>query len=103
MEDPAQPGKRATHFRPKGISVLVAESTDFPYPGFIPNLIGMKVGEEKSFVLPVPEDTEDEEMRGKDIYYKVKVEDLKLRHLPGRRSHRSRFESLSRSGSPLSD
>lgn len=65
-----------------GISVLISESTDFPYPGFIPNLIGMKVGEEKSFMLPVPDDAEDEEMRGKEIYYKVKLEDLKTRRIP---------------------
>lgn len=82
MEARFNPESERPIFDQKGISVLVAESTDFPYPGFIPNLIGMKVGEEKSFTLPVPEDTEDEEMRGKDIYYKVKLEDLKLRHLP---------------------
>ena len=82
MEARFSPESERPIFDQKGISVLIAESTDFPYPGFIPNLIGMKVGEEKSFALPVPEDTDDEEMRGKDIYYKVKLEDLKLRHLP---------------------
>jgi trigger factor len=82
MEARFSPESERPIFNQQGISVLIAESTDFPYPGFIPNLIGMKVGEEKSFALPVPEDTEDEEMRGKDIYYKVKLEDLKLRHLP---------------------
>jgi trigger factor len=82
MEARFSPESERPIFDQQGISVLVAESTDFPYPGFIPNLIGMKVGEEKSFALPVPEDTEDEEMRGKDIYYKVKLEDLKLRRIP---------------------
>lgn len=76
------PNDERSMFNQQGISVLVAESTDFPYPGFIPNLIGMKVGEEKSFVLPVPQDSDDEEMRGKDVYYQVKLEDLKLRRVP---------------------
>lgn len=82
MEARFSPESERPIFDQQGISVLVAESTDFPYPGFIPNLIGMKVGEEKSFVLPVPQDAEDEEMRGKDIYYKIKLQDLKVRHIP---------------------
>ena len=82
MEAKFDPESDRPIFNQQGISVLVAESTDFPYPGFIPNLVGMKVGEEKSFWLPVPQDTEDEEMRGKNIYYKVKLEDLKIRSVP---------------------
>jgi len=82
MDAKFNPNDERSIFNQQGISVLVAESTDFPYPGFIPHLLGMKVGEEKSFALPVPQDSEDEEMRGKDIYYTVKLEDLKLRRVP---------------------
>lgn len=82
MDAKLNPNDERSMFNQQGISVMVAESTDFPYPGFVPNLLGMKVGEEKSFTLPVPEDSEDEEMRGKDIYYTIKLEDLKLRRVP---------------------
>jgi trigger factor len=64
------------------VSMMMAETTDFPFSGFAPNLIGMKVGEEKSFELTVPEDSDDQDLRGKTVYFKVKLEDLKVRRVP---------------------
>jgi trigger factor len=64
------------------VSLLVAETTDFPLPGFIQHVLGMKVGEEKSFELAVPEDFDDEELRGTTVYFTTKLEDLKVRVVP---------------------
>jgi trigger factor len=64
------------------VNLLVAEKTDFPFPGFVQHLIGMKIGEEKSFEMTVPESAGDAELTGKTVYFQVKLEDLKVRRIP---------------------
>ncbi len=64
------------------ISLRVDDATDFPFRGFIQYVVGMKVGEEKAFEFVVPQDDEDEELRGKTVYFTVKLEDLKARVIP---------------------
>ena len=64
------------------VNLLVADTTDFPFPGFVQHLIGMKVGEEKSFEMTVPESAGDAELSGKAVYFQVKLEDLKVRRVP---------------------
>ena len=64
------------------VSLLIAEAADFPFPGFVQNIVGMKVGEEKSFEMVVPETDENAEMRGKTVDFKVKLDDLKTRMVP---------------------
>ena len=64
------------------VNLLVAETTDFPFPGFVQHLIGMKVGEEKSFEMTVPESAGDAELTGKTVTFHVKLEDLKVRRVP---------------------
>jgi trigger factor len=62
--------------------MLVTETTDFPFPGFALNLVGMKVGEEKTITLTAPEDYDDEMLRGKTVYVQTKLNDLKVRRVP---------------------
>lgn len=64
------------------ISLRVDEATDFPFRGFVQHVVGMKVGEEKSFEFIVPQDDEDQELRGKTVYFTVRLEDLKARVIP---------------------
>jgi len=64
------------------VNLLVAEKTDFPFPGFIQHVLGMKVGEEKSFEMIVPESAGDAEFTGKTVHFQVKLEDLKVRRVP---------------------
>jgi len=46
-------------------------------PGFEDKLTGMKKGEERSFFLTVPEDYFYKDMAGKELDFKVKVNDIK--------------------------
>ncbi len=46
-------------------------------PGFEEQIIGMKVGEEKDLNLTFPEDYGAEELAGKDVVFKVKVNEIK--------------------------
>ena len=64
------------------VNLLVAETTDFPFPGFVQHILGMKVGEEKSFEMTVPESAGDAELTGKTVAFHVKLEDLKMRRIP---------------------
>lgn len=50
-------------------------------PGFEDGLVGMKVNEEKELKLKFPEDY-TENLKGKDVTFKVKVNEIKERKLP---------------------
>jgi trigger factor len=64
------------------VNLLMAETTDFPFPGFVQHIVGMKVGEEKSFELVVPETDEDEKLRGQTVHFTATLDDLKVRVVP---------------------
>ena len=52
-------------------------------PGFEAQIIGMQVGQEKSFSLPVPDDDDyGEEFKGKTAEFTLKLTGLKMRTLP---------------------
>lgn len=51
-------------------------------PGFEEAVIGMKKGEEKDINLTFPEDYMSEELKGKEVVFKVKVNDIKERVVP---------------------
>ncbi len=60
---------------------LVIGSHSF-IPGFEEGIIGMKVGEEKELNLKFPEDYHAEELKGKDVVFKVKVNEINERVYP---------------------
>jgi trigger factor len=64
------------------INLRLDEATTFPVPGFVAQIVGMKVGQEKTFSLPVPDDFEDEALRGQALTFVAKLEDLKTRYVP---------------------
>jgi len=51
-------------------------------PGFEDQLIGAKAGEEKELNLKFPEDYHAEELKGADVVFKVKVNDVKTKVMP---------------------
>jgi trigger factor len=51
-------------------------------PGFEEPLVGMQVGDEKSFELAMPEDHPEESLKGKPVQFEVKIVALKRRELP---------------------
>jgi len=55
---------------------------DFPVANFSERLIGMSVGEERSFSVAIPDDHEDEELAGHEAFFRVHLHNLQERHLP---------------------
>jgi trigger factor len=60
---------------------LVLGSGSF-IPGFEDQLIGVKANEEKEISLKFPEDYHAEDLKGKDVIFKVKVNEVKKKVLP---------------------
>ncbi len=60
---------------------LVIGSHSF-IPGFEEGIIGMKVGEEKELKLRFPDDYHAEDLKGKDVVFKVKVNEINERVYP---------------------
>lgn len=57
-------------------------STEWPYPGFSRQLIGMQAGEEKTLTYTFPMDSQWESLQGVQAEFQVKVEEIKSRTLP---------------------
>ena len=51
-------------------------------PGFEDGVIGMEIGEEKDINLTFPEDYMSEELKGQEVVFKVKVNEIKTRKVP---------------------
>lgn len=51
-------------------------------PGFEEQLIGLKAGEEKDVNVTFPEDYAEENLKGKPVVFKVKVNEVKTKQLP---------------------
>jgi trigger factor len=68
------------------LQVVVGENdpevVDFPYAGFGDNLKGLKANDEKSVKYTYPETSNYEKLRGKEVEFKVKVENVKSMTLP---------------------
>ena len=63
-------------------------------PGFEEGLIGLSKGDEKDLELTFPKDYHSEELKGKDVVFKVKINEVKERVLP--KMDKEFFEDLAR-------
>ena len=54
----------------------------FPVPGFAEELVGMKVGDEREFSLKIPDTFPDKPKAGKDMHFKVKINDIRREKMP---------------------
>ena len=63
-----------------GYSLVIGSNTFIP--GFEEGLIGLKKGEEKDLNLKFPENYHNEDLKGKEVVFKVKVNDIKTRVYP---------------------
>jgi trigger factor len=61
--------------------LLQAEAT-YPLPGFHEEIVGMSPGEEKTFLLTVPEDDEDQDAAGQEATITVHLHTVKAEDLP---------------------
>ena len=75
----------------EGNRILQDQAVDFvprqdspvPFPGFSVYLEGMSAGEDKQFILTVPEDYRESAVAGKECRFEVKVIEVKELRLPG--------------------
>ncbi|MEW6718575.1 MAG: trigger factor [Chloroflexota bacterium] len=56
--------------------------SEWPYPGFWKELIGLQAGDEKAVSYTYPEDHEDESVKGKEVAIRFVVIEIKSRTLP---------------------
>ncbi|MGQ9626970.1 MAG: trigger factor [Anaerolineae bacterium] len=54
----------------------------YPLPGFGEALVGMSIGEERTFILIYPPDSGVQDLAGQEIQFKVRLHDLKEKILP---------------------
>jgi len=66
----------------QGVQYEVLHDYPFPVPGFAEQLLGMKGDEGKEFKLQLPEDYRRGELAGKEVWFKVKVSEVKQQRLP---------------------
>ncbi len=64
------------------VEVILNPDTPFLAPGFIESLVGMSANEEKTFKLTLPEDLENESLRGVEVDFEVTVGEVYARQLP---------------------
>jgi len=60
----------------------VDSKTEWPFPGFSRLLIGLNLGDERTFPHTYSTDSEYEDLRGEEATFKLKVEEVKDRQLP---------------------
>lgn len=65
-----------------GWQYQLEEGSNFPLPGFAAQIIGLKRGEEKEFILQMPADYNDKELAGKDANFRIKITEVKQEKLP---------------------
>ena len=56
--------------------------TEWPFPGFSREIIGLAGADEKSITYTYPEDSSVESLAGTPVEFHVKVEEIKSRSLP---------------------
>lgn len=85
-QEPDKDGKTA--LLPERRYPVVIEKADvdtkneWPFPGFSRLLIGLSVGEEKTFLHTFAKDSEYEDLRGRASTFHLKLEEIKDRQLP---------------------
>ncbi len=61
---------------------IVDPDSQLPFPGFAPELEGLKVDDPTEFTLTVPDDYADNDIAGKEVEFAVTVTEVKERVLP---------------------
>ncbi|NLE76445.1 MAG: trigger factor [Chloroflexi bacterium] len=69
-------------FNAQGRSLVVRLGSAYPLPGFHEELLGMAVGEAKTFTLTFPEDSGDKERAGKPVTCEAEVTEVSVRQTP---------------------
>jgi len=71
-----------TYINQKGAQYQVTAEQVFPAPGFSEQLVGMTKGQEKEFKLTLPEENMEEKYAGKEVSFKITLNEIKQEMLP---------------------
>lgn len=69
-------------FDTERLELIMDSSKLFPGTDFVDNIIGLALGESKSFNVTFPEDFEDEELAGKEATFNIEILQVQKRILP---------------------
>ena len=64
------------------LSLLLSETTDFPFPGVAAHLVGMQAGDEKDLHFTFPPDYRNESLRGRSASFHFRCQSVKSRFVP---------------------
>jgi len=79
--DPPE-GEKPVLLDEKGVSVLVAETTDWPVPKIHEQLIDLKAGDKKEFTYTFPADDPNESLAGRSAKFSLTCQEVKSRFVP---------------------
>ena len=77
-----QGGEAKTLIDQKGVEREISKDSPLLLPGVVDQIVGMSAGQEKTFEISLPADAADAELSGKLSTWRVKVHDVKEKHLP---------------------
>jgi trigger factor len=63
--------------------LILEPDSPYPLPGFGDQLLGMTINEQKEFALTYPEEFDNEKLAGQQAHFKVHLQDLKEKVVPG--------------------
>jgi trigger factor len=75
--------KGETVIENKGRELILEADSPYPLPGFNDQLLGMTVNEQREFRLAYPEDSENKKLAGQQAHFKVHLQALKEKVVPG--------------------
>ncbi len=67
----------------KGRELILEAGSSHPLPGFSDELLGMTVNEQREFTLTYPEEFDNKKLAGQPAHFKVHLQDLKEKMVPG--------------------
>ena len=75
-------GESAQVVKESGISLLIQEDTDWPFPGIADELVGIGAGETRTLTHTFDDEYPAEELRGKAATFEVTCQEVKSRFVP---------------------
>ena len=80
--DEPEEGESALVLKESGISLLIEEDTDWPYPGIAEDLVGIEAGQSRTLSHTFGEEYPAEDLRGKAATFEVSCQEVKSRFIP---------------------
>ena len=81
LDEPDE-GESASVLKETGISLLIEEDTDWPFPGIADELVGIEAGETRTLTHTFGDDYPAEELRGRAATFVVTCKEVKSRFVP---------------------